>query len=140
MAVKQVVHEVLFMSKDNSSKSNHINIGGEGHVNIQGTTVGGQNNQATYISNNSGRGDNIDTETLSKELSVLLEALRKEATNTEHFISMGDVANAQKLVEQGNMTKAYEYLVKGGKWVLDIAQKSGTQVVVKIIQTAIGLE
>ncbi len=122
--------------EDRFSRSKRISIRAKKDINMQGVNVDGEKNRATYISNTLKNND-IKEQALAGELSVLLEALRKEATDTEHFISIGDVANAQQSVKQGNMAKAYEYLGKAGKWTLDVAQKAGTQVIAKIIQSAI---
>lgn len=124
------------MSKDKASQES-INISGKGDIVMQGSNVSGSNNSANYSSVKFEQ--STDTQILTKELSELLKALQSKATDPEHFIAMGNVASAQKSAEEGNMSKVHDYLSKTGKWVLDIAQKAGAQVVAEIIKSSAGL-
>lgn len=83
--------------------------------------------------------DSIDVTTLAKELPLLLEELKKQATEGTHYKAIGEVADAQKAAEQKDGSKTLEYLAKAGQWVLDIAKNIGVPVATKALAIALGL-
>jgi len=59
------------------------------------------------------------------ELSKLRLKLKDEATEAEHYSSMGAVASAESCAKKGDGEGALEYLSKAGKWALGIAEQIG---------------
>ncbi|MGB3788014.1 MAG: hypothetical protein WA949_08390 [Phormidesmis sp.] len=124
------------MAKKNTQKTESIRLSSQ-NMTLNGANIGGSGNTASYNS--------VEVEIdaglseISKELSTLLEAMRKDAKSTDHFIDIGNVANAQKAAEENNQQGVVSNLSKSGKWVLDVAQKIGVSLVTKVLQNAIGL-
>ncbi len=81
----------------------------------------------------------IDLPALAVELSKLRQKLKDEATEAEHYSSMGAIASAESCAKKGDGPGALEYLSKAGKWALDIANKIGVPVATEALKKAIGL-
>ncbi|MBF0456542.1 MAG: hypothetical protein HQK99_01435 [Nitrospirae bacterium] len=81
----------------------------------------------------------IDLSALAMELPLLRSAMRKEATNPEHDISIGDIASAETSAIKKDGPSTLQHLKSAGKWALDVATKVGTGVATYAIKTALGL-
>ena len=81
--------------------------------------------------------ENIDFELLSEELKRLREVLAAKATEAEHYIAIGEVANAEKAAEEKDGNKVVGYLKSAGSWVLDSAKEIGVDIVTDLIKKQI---
>lgn len=79
----------------------------------------------------------INLPALAAELLKLRLKLRDEATETEHYSSMGEIASAESCAKKGDGPGALEYLSKAGKWALDIAEKIGVPVATEALKIAV---
>ncbi|OSZ79431.1 hypothetical protein CAP35_14610 [Chitinophagaceae bacterium IBVUCB1] len=82
--------------------------------------------------------DNTNYELLSSELAKLKQELIGKATLPEHYIAIGEVANAEEATKNKDGNKVVKSLLTAGKWVLDAATNIGTNVVAEIINKQIG--
>jgi len=73
---------------------------------------------------------------LAQELSKLRIAMKAAATEPEHDIDVGRVAQAELEAKAGNVPKAMQSLKSLGKWTLELAVKFGAGCVVKMIEEA----
>jgi len=81
--------------------------------------------------------DNINLTDLASELSVLVKAMRRDASIPEHEISIVNVAAAEKTAADGPLT--LKYLKCSGQLALEAAQKVGVGVAVAAIKSSLGL-
>jgi hypothetical protein len=81
----------------------------------------------------------IDLLVLAKELELLRQQLRKEATESRQDVSIGEVALAQTAASEGNGTKALQHLRNAGKWAFNVSTKIGVGVATAALKTALGL-
>jgi hypothetical protein len=84
--------------------------------------------------------ENVDLESLAKDLSILRTELLKEAKEPEQYAAIGAVASAETEAKSGNGAKALEYLSKAGKWTLDTATKVGITVAAAVIKESLGIK
>ena len=73
---------------------------------------------------------------LSQELSLLRQEMKKEAVETQHDISISEVAQAEECARAGDGSKTLEHLKSAGHWALDVATKIGVSIAVKVIEQA----
>lgn len=83
--------------------------------------------------------ETTDLNKLAEELKILLPKLKDEAKTTENYISIGNIAEAERSAINGDETKTYEHLQKAGKWALDIACKTSVPVATKLLEKLVGL-
>lgn len=104
--------------------------------------VGAQGPGAFANNNNFNQTKNIykdlDMESLTKDLERLRLKLKEQATETSHDVAVGQVALAEEAARLGNRPEAVSYLLKTGKWVLDIANQIGTSVITDVIKANLG--
>ncbi len=81
--------------------------------------------------------NDIDLPALAAELSKLRLKLKDEATEAEHYSSMGAVASAESCAKKGDGPGALEHLSKAGKWALGIAEKIGVPVATEALKVAV---
>lgn len=81
----------------------------------------------------------VTVEELAKELSVLRTAMRSEASEPEHEISIGAVAAAEAAAKAGDGPKTLEYLKKAGTWAFDVATKIGVNIASSVLKGTLGL-
>lgn len=81
--------------------------------------------------------NDIDLPALAAELLKLRLKLRDEATEAEHYSSMGAIASAESCAKKGDGTGALEHLSKAGKWALGIAEKIGVPVATEALKVAV---
>ena len=81
----------------------------------------------------------LNVETLAKELSALLAAMRSEASQPEHQISIGAVAAAESAAKAGDGPSTLEYLKKAGTWACDVATKIGVNIASSALKGPLGL-
>lgn len=106
--------------------------------NIESSQVGAVGHEAKAVSNsfqhiNQTAPDNFDFEVLTLELEKLKKILKEKAEQPEEFVSVSNVASAEKASKEKNYGKAVEFLKSGGKWVLDTAKDIGVNVVAELI-------
>lgn len=75
-----------------------------------------------------------DFKELSKQLEELLPILKDRARDSDSFIELGAVAEAQKEAVKGNGQGVMSALRRTGKWVADIAKEVGVTLVVKALE------
>ncbi len=81
--------------------------------------------------------NDINLLVLAAELLKLLPKLKDEATEVEHYSSMGAIASAENCARKGDGPGALEYLSKAGKWALGIAEKIGVPVATEALKVAV---
>ena len=81
----------------------------------------------------------MDLVALKEELSHLRDAMRRDSSNPEHDIAIGEVAAAETAARNGDGPSTLEHLKKAGSWALDVATKIGAEVVVATIRATVGL-
>ncbi|NOT58868.1 MAG: hypothetical protein HOP19_01450 [Acidobacteria bacterium] len=77
---------------------------------------------------------NSSLDELAKDLSSLRAALKENATEPEHDVTVGTVAGAQAAAQKGDGAKTFEYLSKAGNWALDVATKIGASLAAEAIK------
>ncbi len=110
--------------------------------NVSGGNVGamGENANASNFSQTSAQvADTLDLAALVPELQRLQEALKHEAVDGEHYVSLAAVAKAREAAEAGDTNAAVGNLVKAGGWALSVAEKIGVGLAVLAIKGGIGL-
>lgn len=83
--------------------------------------------------------EKIDFPMLQDELRFLRESLLKKAENAEHFISIGEVANAEKAIEEKDEKKIVNHLKSAGTWALDTARELGIKIATELVKKQIDL-
>lgn len=103
--------------------------------NSQGFAIGEENkiSENTFNQQNNSIGD-IDFEKLKNQLLQLRESLTQNATTTEQYIAIGEVANAEKAAEEKNGNKVVRHLKAAGGWVLETAKDIGVDIVTDLIK------
>jgi hypothetical protein len=76
----------------------------------------------------------VSIEELIKELGALRSAMRLEASEPEHEISIGAIAAAEAAAKEGDGAKALEYLKKAGTWAVDVATKIRVNIMSSILK------
>ena len=110
---------------------------GDTTINISGgqqgaVGPGAQAHDFTQVSNK--------TETLGDGLGRLRAELeRMPDKQPEHYMSLANVASAEKEAKAGNEAKAIDYLKKAGKLALDLATKIGVTVATEAVKGSLGL-
>ena len=65
-----------------------------------------------------------------------MKALQPEATDPDHYTALAEVKRAQLEAKTGNRSGVVAALKKAGKWVYDVAEKIGVDVVASLIKDA----
>lgn len=81
---------------------------------------------------------NVDFSVLQSELSVLREAMRKEASEVEHDLSIAEVASAEQAAKKQDGPSVLKHLGQAGKWALDIAGKVGVNLTTELLKRSLG--
>jgi len=82
----------------------------------------------------------VDLIQLADELAKLRQAMKKEATEAEHDIAVGEVTKAEQAAKKKDAPKVAEYLKSAGKWALDIAAKIGVPLAIEALKQATGIK
>lgn len=82
--------------------------------------------------------DNINFESLSKELKKLMEELKEKADSPKEFKAVSEVVEALDASKDKNGNKVVEHLLNGGKWVFNTAKEIGVSVVAELINRQMG--
>lgn len=82
----------------------------------------------------------INMQELSLELKQLLQEMNKSAENTEQFIELGKIAEAQKAANESNMSNVVKALKGTGNWVFNMANNIGAKIAADVIKKSIGME
>jgi hypothetical protein len=80
-----------------------------------------------------------DPDKLASELKELRASLKQQAETAEQDSAVGEVAQAEVAVRNGEGPKGLEHLRKAGKWALDMANSIGATVAAAAIRAALGL-
>jgi hypothetical protein len=81
----------------------------------------------------------VDLSILSEELSVLREAVAREAKSSDQYRALAEVSDAETAAKAGKGSMVLEHLKKAGKWTFDVARDIGTDVAAEVIKKSIGL-
>lgn len=81
----------------------------------------------------------LELPALAKELEVLRNAMKQEASNPEHDVSIGAIAAAETAAAQGDGPKVLEHLGNAGKWALDVSTKVGVDLATAALKSSLGL-
>jgi hypothetical protein len=81
----------------------------------------------------------INLSELATELSALRKSMRQEATEIEHDKAIACIGSAEGAAKDRDGAGALNHLKSAGKWAFDVANKIGTTVAAKAIETAMGL-
>jgi hypothetical protein len=92
-------------------------------------------NNNTFNQQNLNIPENLNFEKLSEELIELKKVLLENASTSEHYQAIADIANAEKASEEKDGNKVAKYLMSGGKWVLDFGTKVGVSIVTELIKS-----
>jgi hypothetical protein len=84
-------------------------------------------------------GVRADPALLADELGKILEAMKPDAAEPEHFDAMGAVSRAKRAADSGDGPGALANLKTAGKWALDVATKIGTAVATEAMKKSMGL-
>jgi len=82
--------------------------------------------------------ENIDHESLMKDIDLLRNHLRKEEPSDENDILIGEVAQLRKATEEKDNNKISDILQKTGVKILDIAQRVGCHMLANILTHGTG--
>jgi hypothetical protein len=82
----------------------------------------------------------INLEELSKELTLLRQAMKKESVTVEHDIAVGEMAKAEQAAKSKDLNKVAKYLKAAGKWALDIAAQIGVTVAIEALKQAVNVK
>jgi hypothetical protein len=110
-------------------------------VSVYNTTVKGGNaaiGDGAKIENRYDKVE-IDLKVLSQELSELRIAARKNASEVEHDIVVGEIEAAETAANNGNKEAVYKHLANAGKWALDIASKIGVPLATEVLKQSMAL-
>lgn len=77
---------------------------------------------------------NIDFDILGEQLSQLRNKLVSTAQSPEHYIAIGEVAQAETASKSKEGNKVVKHLLGAGKWVFDTAKEIGVDVVSELIK------
>lgn len=113
-------------------------------VNIENSQIGavGNNNAVadnTFNQQINSSYESVDFAELKRELQELRKNLLSKAETTEHFIAIGEIANAEKASEENDGNKVVKHLKAAGNWVLDAARDIGTNVITDLVKKQTGL-
>jgi hypothetical protein len=81
----------------------------------------------------------VDLQSLRKELSVLLQALKSEASQPDHYMAISEVAYAEIAAKEGDDGSMLEHLRKAGQWVFAVATNIGASLATNVITKALGM-
>jgi hypothetical protein len=105
---------------------------------ITGSKVEGSvSNQITHIHDVAGK---IDLKQLAEELALLKAALKDKAQDTEHFVEMAEVAQAEKAAKANDRQGLLQHLKNVSAWTLDVATKIAVPLAVEALKLATGLK
>lgn len=82
---------------------------------------------------------NTDIPQLLSELDIIKQHLRDNFSDDDHYIIIGNVSSASKLLKENKNDQAMEFLKKSGKALYGIAKNIGCSVVARYLGNAIGL-
>ncbi len=80
-----------------------------------------------------------DIAKLREELSLLRQNMSREAKTSDESIAAGEVAKAEKSLEEKDIQNALKHLKSAGTWALDVAQKIGVPVAIEFIKRALAM-
>jgi hypothetical protein len=84
--------------------------------------------------------DSVDLNALARELMLLRNEAKKQATEPEHDVAVGEIAAAETAAKKGDRTSAFTHLKSAGQWTLDVATKIGTILAAEILKKELGLK
>lgn len=82
----------------------------------------------------------MDLSQLSDELARLHQAMKAEATDSEHYNAIGSVIEAEGAAKAKDSSKMVESLKSAGKWTLDVASKIGASLATEAIKQSMGMK
>jgi hypothetical protein len=82
--------------------------------------------------------EKLDLPALADQLARLRSEMKKEATEPEHDVAVGEVAAAESAAKNGDETSTLEHLKNAGKWALDLGIKIGVPVAIEAIKKSAG--
>lgn len=109
---------------------------------VTGQAVVGPHAQARDVVFNQGDsqiGKSVNLSELADELSKLRQVMSQEATETEQYISVGDIAKAEQAAKEKNPSKVIESLKTAGEWALNVATKIGVTLASEAIKQSMGM-
>jgi hypothetical protein len=83
--------------------------------------------------------NDMDLPALRTELTTLRQALKEQATEPDHDLTIAEVASAEIAASKGDGPTVLVHLRNAGKWALDAATAIGTAVAAAAIRAAMGL-
>lgn len=81
----------------------------------------------------------LDLPALATELAILRKAMRNQATEVEHDLSVASIGAAESSAKKQDGAEVLENLKSAGRWAFYVATKVGTSIAAKAIKTAIDL-
>lgn len=81
----------------------------------------------------------MDLSQLADELARLRQAMSQEATETEQYIAVGEVARAEQAAKEKDSTKMVKSLKSAGGWALDVATKIGVSLASEALKHSMGM-
>jgi hypothetical protein len=140
-AEKERAHSMVF-HVDGANFNIGIAGGTGGQANVAAGSNARVNIQSTDNSNNSVACQADQMVTLAEQFAKLRTALLSQASDAEHYASIGAIASAEIAAKEGNasnMAQALSALGAGGKWVVGIARDIGTELAASALKSYVGL-
>ena len=98
------------------------------------SSIGNENKISDNTFNQQNNTEAIDMLKLSDELRLLRESLVNKATEPEHFISIGNIAQAEQAAQRGESQRIAGYLKSAGEWAFETAKEIGVDIVTDLIK------
>jgi hypothetical protein len=104
--------------------------------NVQQAAAVGRNAQAnnTQMTQSNNSQEENDRENLLDSLVKLREEMLRQASSLDETLEVAKVAEAEKAIKDGNLSKGKVILSTVGKWTYDIATKLGVAIVVEMLK------
>jgi len=134
--INSLFSKPTFYLEQGNITSDTYNISGQ--AGAVGPNAYAQDNTFNQIGNQIAR--SVDMNELAAELLKLREAMKNEAAEPDHYIAIGQIAEAEKAAQKNDSWAAAEKLKAAGSWALKVAADIGTKVAAKAIGQAIGTE
>lgn len=114
------------------------------HYEVKGPAIGvGPNSHVHDITFNqigSQIENSMDLSDLAIELARLHQAMKAEATDSEHYKDIGSVIEAEVAAKAKDASKVVESLKTAGKWTLDVASKIGVSLATEALKQSMGMK
>lgn len=139
-AIKSVIDEATSSNYQNLFIGGQISVGEQYNAKQAGIQGPGAGSHATITQYyQEAQAFDADIPQLLLELEHIKGHLRDNYSDDDHYIIIGNVSSASKLLKEHKNDQAMEFLKKGGKALYDIAKSIGCSIVARYLGNVIGL-